>query len=367
MTPEPVQRQRVPDVASVDARLAECWRQAASESEAVMRACTLNLVVACPDRADVAEATRVLAGVSEQHPGRAVVLSSESAGPAAGGPTGLEAFVSTHCHRTTGGKQVCSEQVTLEATGPEAAELLPETVLQLLVGDVPVYVWWRRPTLGGGLFERLTRVADRVVADSALLGEPGPGLGGLAALASDDAKRSGVGDLAWVRLEPWRELVASLFDSASTRGYLDALTAVRVRAGVAPGVRGAPVAGVYLAGWLASRLGWRHAGGPRYATSAGRAVDVGLEAAAEARPGAVESIRLEAPGAVFALEAVRGSELGVHVEVEMEASCPVPRTHRLSRLDETALLCGEIERVGDDPVFESALALAAELAAPSPG
>src|SRR5204862_6409631 len=59
-------------------------------------------------------------------------------------------------------------------------------------------------------------------------------------------------DLAWLRSTPWRERVAAAFDPPRRRGELDALTAVAVRHHPA-----STVAALLLAGWLASRLGWR--------------------------------------------------------------------------------------------------------------
>src|SRR5204862_304790 len=59
-------------------------------------------------------------------------------------------------------------------------------------------------------------------------------------------------DLAGLRATPWRERGAAAFDPPRRRGELDAITAVAVRHHPA-----STVAALLLAGWLASRLGWR--------------------------------------------------------------------------------------------------------------
>jgi hypothetical protein len=51
----------------------------------------------------------------------------------------------------------------------------------------------------------------------------------------------------------------------------------------------------------------------------------------------------------------------VYVAVEVPAACPLPRTVRIDRHDEAHLLCGELEEVGRDRVYEAALSLAAEM------
>jgi glucose-6-phosphate dehydrogenase assembly protein OpcA len=53
-------------------------------------------------------------------------------------------------------------------------------------------------------------------------------------------------DLAWIRLGPWRELLARLFDGPAYRPFVTGVHAVEVR--------GKPGPRHLLAGWLASRL-----------------------------------------------------------------------------------------------------------------
>src|SRR5262245_39463572 len=221
-----------------------------------MRACTHNLIVACEDVAGVADATRTVALLSEAFPGR-VLLVVTTTGEGGAETRDLDAFVSTHCHRAAAGSRVCCEQVTLAARGDAAASLIPDTVLQLLESDVPVYTWWRRKSFATDpLWEPFARISDRCIVNSATSGDPARALPDLAALAANDAWRGTAGDLAWIRLEPWREVVAALFDSALTRPYLDGISRVEIDTGGTTGSRGTAVSGAYIVAWLASRLGW---------------------------------------------------------------------------------------------------------------
>ena len=193
-TPEPV---RLPDVADIETQLANFWRQASSDDQAVVRASTHNLIVVCETGDDVARATEAVAVLSEQHPGRVIVVCTE---PAGDGSSELDAFVTTHCHLGSGGNRVCSEQVTLKARGPAGVDLVPETVLQLLEGDCPVYTWWRRPELATDpLWEPLARLSDRCIVNSATAADPVGVLGDLAALARTDAARGSRRGARWSR------------------------------------------------------------------------------------------------------------------------------------------------------------------------
>jgi glucose-6-phosphate dehydrogenase assembly protein OpcA len=81
----------------------------------------------------------------------------------------------------------------------------------------------------------------------------------LAALA-EWARQAGdsgaaAGDLAWRRASGWREATAALFDPPALRGRLEQVNDVTICHGGSPQRPDRPQA-VYLAAWLAGRLGW---------------------------------------------------------------------------------------------------------------
>ena len=366
-TPEPV---RLPDLADLEKQLAEFWRQASSEDEAVTRACTLNLIVACREKRDLAGTAKTIALLSEQHPGRTLMVSVDAVAEGESDER-LAAYVSAHCHRASGGARVCSEQITLEAH-EKSAHLIPETVLQLLVGDCPVYTWWRRPRMGTDLlWSQLARISDRFIVDSATFPDPVEAVTDLASLASSQTWGGNVGDLLWVRLERWRELVASQFDSSLTRGYLDWATAVQVTAGGPASERGVTAAGAYLAGWLASRLGWRsEADGGTLRRKDGGRVRVELKHDPRFESGRTCSVSIECSDAdrpaTFVVERLSPEEDAVRLRMETEGACPLPYIQKLAGLDDVSLLCGELERDAHDSVLEDALASATLLASAAP-
>jgi glucose-6-phosphate dehydrogenase assembly protein OpcA len=350
----------VPDVAAVEDELREFWRQGSSETHPALKACTHNLVAVCSGASDRDRATETIAGLSDRHPGRAIVVSRRP-------EAGLGAWVSAHCHLGPGDRLVCAEQVTLEA-GEDAIDLLPETVLQLLVEEAPVFTWWRPPSLADDpLFGPLARLASRIIVDVSHAGEVGDALRDLARLDADPSWTGCVGDLAWVRTEPWRELVASFFDSPATRPYLDAITAVEVAAGGPAAGNGVTVSGAYLVGWLASRLGWRPAGGDGSFRSAdGDEISVRLERDDRFDSGRTAHVLIEAAAtrrpARFVVHRAGPNEDRLQLRMEMKEACPLPYSQPLRVRDEVTLLGGEIERDAGDAVYREALAAAANLA-----
>jgi glucose-6-phosphate dehydrogenase assembly protein OpcA len=241
-------RPREVDVAAIERELQLVWR-AASETEtgdAVLRASMLNFIVYTSERD--ADMSSVVARVSADLPCRAFVLMD--ADPMPSHPP-LEAWISSHCQPAgPGGKQVCCEQITIRVT-PAASESLPSTLLALLVPDLPTALWWPGDVaLEGPLLSRLARDIDLLVVDSTTFGDVPRGMSATARWSWHDGRA--VADLAWARLDPWRELAAAPFDSPACAAFLPAITAVEIEH-----TAGARSMAFLLTGWLASRLGWR--------------------------------------------------------------------------------------------------------------
>lgn len=253
------------DVGKLEKELAAMWQPAeseggvAGESAGVTRACVLNLVVYAAHHEDRAQIDALLDEVSEQTPSRAVILLADR--EAAAGK--LEAYVSTRCQASgKGAKQVCGEQVTIEASGP-ILESVSSAIEPLLVPDVPVFLWWKDiPHYDDKLFNRLVGMADRIVIDSLAFDHPQADLLRLAEILRERPQFMRVSDLNWGRLTSWRSLLASFWDVADYRPHLEQISRVVVEydpPDVAP-EEIAPQA-LLMTGWLASRLGWEVAPG----------------------------------------------------------------------------------------------------------
>lgn len=364
------------DVSQIERELSCLWKSAADGPEghpsgagaAVTRACSLNLVIFCESQAVAARANEAVAAIIPQHPCRALLLLAD---PAAPNPQ-MEAWISAHCFLPgSGGPQICCEQISIRAAGKSVMHL-PEALRPLLAPDLPVVLWWPTvPAWDDPLSQALHQEADQIILDTGRLGASDPKFQGLKG-ARGDSGRVVISDLNWLRLLPWRELTAQFFDPLDFRLYLDRLDGTVIE--WVAGVEGsAPASGaVLMAAWLASRLGWTWLG--RQASEEeetlffqreGTKIDVALRSQwnPSLSPGEIAGLRLIAgqadPPATFLLRmASPGLVLST---VEVPAACPLPRMIGLDRHDEAHLLCGALEEVGRDRVYEAALELACQM------
>lgn len=364
----PSARPSIP-VRAVEGELTRLWADApqspdAPPSPGAIRACTLNLVIAAGVGEGPQDLTPLVAEVMAEHPCRALLLLEE---PGAG--ASVQAMVGGLCHRSTaGGGLVCGEEVHLTAGG-EGRRAAAGAALSLLVANLPVVLWWRGGSPAADeRFTRLAGVADRILFDSARLGEDGVALPALADLV-ERYRQAALTDLQWGRLTPWRSLTAQFFDAPEVRPCLTRLAEVTVAFGPTPS--GVSQALLY-AGWFGSRLGWRGTG------AASREADGGMRATLEREGGAVRllfraaaapatdgligiSILVEDPPARFRLN-LAADGVCVMSEAELAGRPSLSRTVCVEGLGEAALIRQELRLPGRDPVFEEALRAAAALA-----
>ncbi|MGQ9629155.1 MAG: glucose-6-phosphate dehydrogenase assembly protein OpcA [bacterium] len=363
-------RSKSVDVRSIEAELTGLWKSAAEPSQreggsAVTRTCILNLVVYAEGEGMEGRVKEVIADVTERHPCRAIVMV---AGPNATSPS-LDAWISVHCHLSSSGdRQVCCEQVTISAGG-EAVRSLPGAVVPLLIPDLPVFLWWPgTPHFESDLLSRILDDSDHFIVDSLSFRSPADSLSRIATLLSKGSRRWSLKDLNWLRLSPWRELIAQFFDIPDLRLYLSRLKEVAIEYAMeAGGEESNPSQALLLAGWLASRLGWeldsaesrdgryslRMAGGSGFTS-----IEISGGGCRTCGTGELLSCELRAdPGTVFSVS--RGDTLEIATaSVRIAGERFLDRTARVESLDERQLLCGALEILSRDGVFEEALKMA---------
>lgn len=341
----------------------------------VVRACVLNLIVYAASEEERAEVDELLEAVVERHPCRAIVLVADRDAAEAR----LDAYVSTRCQLSArGSKQICGEQVTIEAAGA-VVDTASTAVAPLLVPDVPVFLWWKDiPHYEDKLFDRLTEMADRVVIDSASFDHPHKDLLRLAQILEKGELR--LSDINWGRLTSWRSLVASFWDVADYRASLSQI--VRVSIEYDPPDRAheeiAPKALLAL-GWIASCLGWEvvddgstlEAWGAQFRLSdKGREIEAVLAATGDVagRDGMVTSLKLTtAAGDEFYVELrmeERKLETGARLGTD---GTNVARVLGYEARTEGQRLSAELDILSRDRVYESAVAIAVRLLKPVAG
>lgn len=201
------------------------------EAGALRTSVMTHLVWAPPKWLQAAE--RTLAGLSERHPSRTVLLT-----PAPRRKDGLDATVDVREFTIPGSsRSIASEVVELTLKG-ERAQAPASVVMPLLITDLPVFCRWRgEPPWGADELEQLVEVVDRLVVDSSeweglpAAYEPWAGL----------FDRVAVSDIAWTRSRDWRVRLASLWPGIRHVGRLE--------------VTGPAAEALLLTGWLRSRLG----------------------------------------------------------------------------------------------------------------
>ena len=341
------------DVASIERELAQLWEFAHEGEETVTRACMSNVIVFCATQEQANVIPQEIPTIVQLHPARLVLLVAETESH----ESTIEASVSAHCHLVGGGRQICSEHVTVRATG-NATQRLPSAARSLLIGDLPTALWWapnQAPPLGGGLFRELAEMADQIIYDS--LGWPDP-VAGVVATAqwAADAEQI-VSDLEWRRLKPWRRLVGQALDPAVVPGALESITEVELE----HGPHALPQAWL-LIGWLACRLGWQPCGGK---VTPGETVTWRFDSPHGPIPVTVRRLK-EAEAGVRSMKVTWNTE-GRPVTATFafistgrlaaitEGTAGSPRVMTAPRQSRSILVAKQLPDLGRDPLFRSTL------------
>src|SRR2546423_10552150 len=213
------------DPGAIEKNLADLWRTSKEVADdALTRAALWNVVAHTCTTQLHTQASETLGLASATVPQRSIIIRADgSAKPQ------IQSWISANCHLVGGGKQVCSEEISIVAGG-DRIHRVPPLVNALLIPDMPVAVWWLGdlPNEHEEYVEMLLEPADRLIVDSSYFDSP---------RALDLVNRVAAqtttipADLNWVRLEEWRAATASVFDPPHMRGRLTTLRRVRVVAG----------------------------------------------------------------------------------------------------------------------------------------
>lgn len=339
----------------------------------LMRANTLNLVAVAHNQRDAHLIMATISRLTDFLPSRMMILIAQERKPDED-----ENLFDVHLqlNEQITGKDVPAlhfESITI-AAGPAQLANLPSLVSPLLSAELPDFLWWPAGDFASNvLFGELQELVDRAVIDSAQLGNDVTGLTVLRSLfgeAEDDAPI--FGDFTWLRLAPWRQLVAQFFDPPDVQECLTSIEEVTISyADLREDGSSGLAAAVLTVGWLASRLGWevieplerRKAGGwtaPLRAQDGGRAREISLRLLPDRSPYALFSLRhIEIlsggrnPG-TFRIERTDADDMVTSSQTET-----VPYVSRMvyARRPTTDKMLGEeLQRFGHDRVYEEAVA-----------
>jgi len=331
----------------------------------LIRASSCNLILIVSDRNEAETMSPVLADVAEWHPCRSLLAFRQQDGIT--GQMPMQAWIRVQCRpQPGGGPQVCSEVITL-AVSPEAAAGLPNTLLSLLMPDLPVFLYWRSAKDAGWNMARdLARAAGTLIVDLQTSLRHEGEVRSMLALLEHLPQGVALRDLSWQRLTAWRDLIAQFFDSRTARSLLQDLDKVEIRASSSPG-ENIPYPALLLAGWLISRLGWNEISAQRKGTTwisrrltPGGEVQLGITSAESGTP--------EAGVLAVSLKTRGGASFSVVFDPENECMTSADSTgegltHKvpLPAKGEAEMLIAELSLPDEDAVFRAAFSAAAAL------
>jgi glucose-6-phosphate dehydrogenase assembly protein OpcA len=225
--------------------LATVWKELGqTESEyAVVRACSLTLLVVTSGEGDEQDIAATLGELMHSHPSRYIVLRLlDKAAPE------FSARVFAQCQLAFGRRQqLCCEQIEFNATRDHIPDFYA-VALGLTVADLPVLLWIRDAQLILDVpFQTLLPLARPLLIDSAQFVDAAAGL-----VELEKRRLAGwrIKDLNWSRMTVWRETVAQMFETSGCQNLLSRIDRVEVKGRFGPA--GSDVQ--YLAAWLSQRL-----------------------------------------------------------------------------------------------------------------
>lgn len=298
------------------------------QQSAAVRTSVLTLVAVVGTDEEAAGARGIMSDLGARHPSRSLVIIAGDEGPDA--PNGTDAAVWVHSI-DRGGRAVCFEEIVLRVRG-KARHHLDSVVEPFALPDVPMVVWLPAGLPSPG--DPLMQAANRVVVDSRAVDEAG---GDVLARSATLARRLPVADLSWMRLAPWRSMLAGLFQGGQYRPFLDAVDRVEVWGNSGPRH--------LLGGWLLRRL---HLTPARVEMRRADHVSMVVHAVSGGRKGTFKVARPRA-------------ERVIRSCVDIEDGPRVEQTVTMRRQWPSLALASALTSFGHDEIYEEALAGAREL------
>jgi glucose-6-phosphate dehydrogenase assembly protein OpcA len=307
------------------------------------RNCIMTLIAVASSDAEERRAQRAVRAIANHHPAQVIVVR-DLPGQRSGK---IDATITTDVMRPQSACAMQCEVITLRVRGA-MGEHLSGLIDPLLQSGVPNYLWWvGTPAFGKRELDDTLKICDALLVDSARFDAPYRSFLELTKVASLSHERLGVGDLAWVRLEPWRENVAQFFSPVDRQPFLKGISDIGVD--YSGEGRGNRIAAALLIGWLSSALGWKlqkaaaGTGGivvAHFAADGWRPVQVAFRSVPKTHlaQGEISAIRIEggAGGRTFKLSVMRDPERARTVRPEVGAGGYRP-LHNAGGEDEAGL------------------------------
>jgi glucose-6-phosphate dehydrogenase assembly protein OpcA len=327
-----------------------------------LRARLSNLVIYCQAGQEAETVAQAVPDIVAAHPARVLLLVGDSQKDAP-----LEARVHVWC-QVSGRQQLCFEQIILSAGGRQIAEF-PFAVRELLIGDLPVNLWWATPTpppLVGHFLADLADNAQQFLYDSIGWREPMRGMQATSSWlekierGADHGNWRVAADLNWRRLRFWRRTLAQALDPNTAPDALESITEVLVEHGPH-----AVIQAVELVSWLASRLGWQVQSGKIIAgtetvwqvSSPKGPLKVRIRRLPEG-PSELRKVRVTSSLASGPMVVNIAIEKGMRLAVLLEGPDMAPRTVATQSMSLAGLVARQLSNRRRDPIFRQSMVVA---------
>jgi glucose-6-phosphate dehydrogenase assembly protein OpcA len=306
--------------------------------------------------------------LAAQNPGRVITLC-----PTFGEDEGVTAQVSAYCpvQKSSNTNLFCCEYITLRGT-KEALERVGDLVNSLVVAELPKFVWWKAtPNPEQTLFQKLTASSSCLILDSSYYGDAGAEIVKIQRLVNE---HTNIADLNWYRLAPWQELAAAAFDPPERRMALKDVDRVGVDY-----EKGNPAQALMFLGWLASRMNWslkgyQYEGGDYdvekvyFAGEGDRPIEAELAGVPAIDQGEVmgdlTGVRLQSTNPQANCNTILCSETVGCMRMESGGSAQSSLVEEVTSLSDQRsdlLLSQQLQRWGEDVLFEESLATTSEI------
>jgi|TARA_B110000914_G_scaffold153153_1_gene134321 glucose-6-phosphate dehydrogenase assembly protein OpcA len=282
------------EVGAIDGELKKLWEA----DEASTNASLMNFLVYTEDPKQLIKNSETIQKLTRENACRAVLIAMDREAK----KSSLQAWITAHCHLAHGKKSICAEQISFLLSGYSMGRLR-NTVFAHLNSDLPLVFWWQGDF--SDLFEeRLYRLLDRLIFDSASWRDPKASFRRLVKAREDTKGEIVTQDLSWTRSYFYRLAVARLFDDPKAQKSFSKLEEVKVKAH--PDHR---MAALLLLSWVITRSGWKVESGQgdewTASSKEGSPITINLEWDEDAAP--LAELSMSAPGCKVRVSREKGN------------------------------------------------------------
>ncbi|MFO0930996.1 MAG: glucose-6-phosphate dehydrogenase assembly protein OpcA [Gemmataceae bacterium] len=333
-----------------------------TDGRPLQRARMSNLIIYCTGLEQSIDINDQVPAISYAHPARVILLVAE-----ADTERDLTARVTVRPLLSGKKSYACVEMVTLHAGGSNI-DRLPFAVRSLLIGDLPVNLWWEAPVpppLAGPLLDDLSEYAQQIIYDSVGWREPPRSVSATATWLEQIERPGGrwrvASDLNWRRLKYWRRILAQALAEESAPGAAASVREITITHGPH-----AVIQGWLLGSWLSRLLGWRAGSGRvtpgvemawHFLTSQGDDAHVHIRRA-DAGPPLVCDVRLRCALDGKPVTIVATADEPQRLSVQMEGIDAAPRTISVQSQTPVDLIARQLSDRKRDPVFRESMVVA---------